>query len=88
VRFAQENGLNTGLSDGYNIVPVIVGGSVLSGRLAAALMHRGVQVPPMVYPSVEEGSARLRFFLSSDHTEAQLRAAIERTSQELATLSP
>jgi 8-amino-7-oxononanoate synthase len=87
LRLAQDNGLNTGFSDGINIVPVIVGGSVLAGRLAAGLMHAGVQVPPMVFPSVEEGSARLRFFLSSLHNEGQLRAAVESTSQEFAALT-
>jgi 8-amino-7-oxononanoate synthase len=83
---ARARGLNIGASGGLNIVPVIVGGSVLAARLANALMRRDIQVQPIVYPAVEEGAARLRFFLSSDHTADQLRTAVEATAEELAAL--
>ena len=88
VALARAKGLNTGPSRGYNIVPVILGRSVLAGQMSNALMRRGVQVQPIVYPAVEEGAARLRFFLSCQHSVAQLTAAVEHAAEELAILEP
>lgn len=81
---ARAAGLNTGISIGLNIVPVILGSSVLAARLSNALLAMGVAVNPIVYPAVEEKQARLRFFLSADHTPAQLDAAIQILSAALA----
>lgn len=81
---AAEAGLDTGSAAGLNIVPVILGGSVATVRLSNRLAERGVQVNPIVFPAVEEQQARLRFFLSSDHSEAQLREAVAATVEALA----
>jgi 8-amino-7-oxononanoate synthase len=69
----REGGLDTGGSIGAAIVPVITGSSIHAGRLAAALFARGVNAPPILYPAVPEHSARLRFFVTAGHSEAQLR---------------
>jgi 7-keto-8-aminopelargonate synthetase-like enzyme len=75
-RLARESGLDTGTSAGLAIVPVIVGSSVAAARLSQALFEAGVNVQPILYPAVPDSSARLRFFLSALHTEAQLRATV------------
>ena len=31
---------------------------------------------PIIFPAVPEGAARLRFFLSAEHEEADIRAAV------------
>jgi 8-amino-7-oxononanoate synthase len=80
---AKEKGINTGLSQGYSVIPVIVGGSIKSGRLADFMFKRGVNVQPIFYPAVEEKAARLRFFISSAHTEEQIVKTIEILSEEL-----
>jgi len=67
-----EAGLDTGLSAGFGIVPVITGSSITAGRLSDALFKRGINVQPIIYPAVPEKSSRLRFFVSSEHTEAQI----------------
>jgi len=41
-------------------------------QLSDRLKDRGVNVQPILYPAVEEHLARLRFFLSSLHTDEQL----------------
>jgi len=46
-------------------------------RLSAALFEAGINVQPILYPAVPEHAARLRFFLSSEHSERQLRNTIE-----------
>jgi 8-amino-7-oxononanoate synthase len=76
LQLAREAGLDTGGSIGAAIVPVITGSSIRAGRLAQAMFERGVNVQPILYPAVPEGAARLRFFLTAEHTEEQVRQAV------------
>jgi 8-amino-7-oxononanoate synthase len=69
-------GLDTGLSAGLSIVPVITGSSISAGRLSDALFKRGINVQPIIYPAVPEKSARLRFFVSSEHTTEQIATTV------------
>lgn len=41
---------------------------------------------PIVYPAVEDNAARLRFFLSSTHTEEELRFTATAVAEELAKI--
>ena len=84
---AQAMGLDTGTSIGLAVVPVILGSSVLAARLSDALFQRGINVQPILHPAVPEKSARLRFFFSCDHTEAQIDQALEALKSELAKLN-
>jgi 8-amino-7-oxononanoate synthase len=61
-------GLNPGYSTGLAITPVIIGSSLESVRISAALLKQGIHVQPILYPAVPERQARLRFFLSSAHS--------------------
>jgi 7-keto-8-aminopelargonate synthetase-like enzyme len=54
--------------------------------LARALFDRGSNVHPILPPAVPEQSARLRFFITTNHTEAQIRDAVDATADELARL--
>lgn len=80
---AREKGINTGLSEGYAVVPVIVGSSIKAGRLADILFKRGIIAQPIFHPAVEERSARLRFFICSQHTEEQIIQTIDILNEEL-----
>jgi 8-amino-7-oxononanoate synthase len=51
--------------------------------LAQRLFNRGLNVLPIIYPVVEEGAARLRFFLSASHNESDVRFAIRTVAEEL-----
>lgn len=84
VERARASGLDVGLSQGFAIVPVITGSSVVAARLSNALLERGVAVQPILHPAVPERSARLRFFLSSEHTPAQIEFAVTATAEALA----
>lgn len=81
---AKERGLNTGHAEGYGVIPVIVGNSIVAGSLASAMFKRRINVLPIIYPVVEEGLARLRFFLSSAHTEEDVEQALKILRKELA----
>lgn len=83
---AKEAGLNTGTSDGPNIIPIIIGSSIVAAKLANTLMEEGIMVKPIIFPAVEEKQARLRFFVSCDHKRAQLDLAVEKTAKLLAAL--
>jgi 8-amino-7-oxononanoate synthase len=77
LRLARAAGFDTADSGGMAIVPVILGSSIVAARLAQAMFDAGVNVQPILYPAVPERSARLRFFMSSTHTEAQIRQTVE-----------
>jgi 8-amino-7-oxononanoate synthase len=80
---AGQRGLNTGPSDGSAIVPVIVGDSMISLRLADRLFALGINVHPIMYPAVEEHAARLRFFINFLHTEEQIRCTVDSVATAL-----
>lgn len=80
---AKARGLNTGHAQGYAVIPVIVGNSLAAGLLAESLFKRRINVMPIVYPAVEEGMARLRFFLSSEHKEEDIRLVLDAVAEEL-----
>jgi 8-amino-7-oxononanoate synthase len=67
---ARAAGVDTGHSAGFAVIPAITGSSIKAARLAAALFERGINVQPILYPAVPEKSARLRFFISCEHSEA------------------
>ncbi len=77
LRLVRAAGFDAGSSAGLGIVPVIIGSSIGAARLAAALFEAGVNVQPILYPVVPERSARLRFFLSAEHTEAEIARTAE-----------
>ena len=86
LELARACGVDTGLSAGLSVIPAITHSSLKAARLAAALYRRGVNVQPIVYPAVPERAARLRFFVSSEHAEPQIRSTVEMLSEELRRL--
>lgn len=82
----REAGLETGDSHGTPVVPVITGNSMVALRLSNRLKSDGINVQPILYPAVDESAARLRFFITSEHSEEQIRFAVERTAVHLAEL--
>ena len=83
---ARGRGLDTGLSGGTPIIPVIIGNSVKCLLLSRALFNRGIIVQPIIHPAVPERAARLRLFITTNHTEAQIRSAVGVIVEELAKL--
>jgi 8-amino-7-oxononanoate synthase len=86
LELARAAGIDTGSSAGLAVIPAITGSSLKAARLSEALYRHGINVQPIVYPAVQERSARLRFFVSSEHTEEQIRATIEALARELRRL--
>ncbi len=88
LELAAEAGLDTGQSSNSGVVPVILGSSLLSLQLSQALFARGINVQPILYPAVEEAAARLRFFITSQHTPEQIRTTVSAMREELERIAP
>ncbi len=86
LQLAGDRGLDTGPSKDSPVIPIIVGESMKSVRLSHNLFQRGINVPFMFYPSVPQNAARLRFFITYNHTEAQINFAVETVAEELSKL--
>ncbi len=83
---ARDAGLDTGYCQGFSVIPVIVGSSLIAAKLSNLLYEQGINVQPIIYPAVEERAARLRFFLSTTHTEEEIRSTVDIVSRELKAL--
>jgi 7-keto-8-aminopelargonate synthetase-like enzyme len=87
LKLAGQKGLDTGLAAaGTPVIPVIVGSSAKSLRLSKALFKRGINVQPILYPVVPEHAARLRFFITTNHTRAQIHTTVSAIADELKAL--
>ncbi len=74
---AKSKGFNTGFSADSPIIPIIVGEPHKAVNLSQLLGQKGINVQPMVYPSVPYDAARLRFFITSLHSETQILATMD-----------
>ncbi|MCM1984981.1 aminotransferase class I/II-fold pyridoxal phosphate-dependent enzyme [Lyngbya confervoides] len=86
VSLAQARGLDTGQSQHSPIVPIMVKNTVKAIELSQKMMQRGINVQPMTFPVVPHNAARLRFFISSTHSEAQIRETVDALTEEVAKL--
>jgi 7-keto-8-aminopelargonate synthetase-like enzyme len=88
LQLLRERGIDTGMSEGTAVIPCIVGNSWDCLQLSQALGRRDINVQPILYPAVEEHLARLRFFMTARHSEAQLRHTADVLAEELAKINP
>ena len=83
LRKARSLGLDCGAAVGSGVLPVMIGDSALAAKLSERLLAVGINVAPVTFPGVPMGSARLRFFLSSDHRPEDIDLALEATRDGL-----
>lgn len=84
---AKKAGLDTMTSAGYSVVPIMIGCSIRAVRLTERLVQRGINALPIIHPAVPMKAARLRFFISSQHTQEQIRSTVAITAEELAGIA-
>jgi 7-keto-8-aminopelargonate synthetase-like enzyme len=75
--------MDTSTSEGFAVVSVIVGDMIKTGRVADRLLARGLNALPIIYPAVPLKAARVRFFLTSEHTAPQITDAVRIMQEEL-----
>jgi 7-keto-8-aminopelargonate synthetase-like enzyme len=83
---AKERELDTGISAGTAVCPIVVGDSIPTVILSHKLLDRGFNVLPVLYPAVPAKASRLRCFLTSEHNASEIKAALDATSEELAKM--
>jgi 8-amino-7-oxononanoate synthase/acyl carrier protein len=86
LNLCHEAELDTGQSGGTPVIPVITGNSMVALRLSHRLRSEGINVQPILYPAVDESAARLRFFVTSEHREDQIRLAVAKVAEHLSEL--
>ena len=84
--YARKKGLDTGLGQGFAVAPIIVGNSIAAVMLSQELLHRGINVLPVLYPAVPVKASRLRFFLTAMHSKEDMATAIDATVDIMAGL--
>jgi len=86
LRLAIRAGVDVGDASGTPIVPCITGDSTRALLLSRALFDRGFSVGPILAPAVEEHAARLRFFVTAEHTVEQIEQVVAVLAEELRRL--
>lgn len=76
---ARAQGLDTGRSCGIAMVPVMVGAATRAAKAVTELFERGVNASLIIYPGVPLNAGRLRFFVGSECTPAEMREAVSMT---------
>jgi len=84
LKLAIDAGCDTGSSGDTPVIPVIVGSSTRAIRVSQELLDRGINARPILYPAVRESAARVRFFVTCEHTEEQIVRAVETLADVLA----
>jgi len=69
-------GFDTGASE-TPITPVIAGEETKAVELAKLLWEEGVFTPAIVFPTVPKGRSRVRTIVTADHTEEDLKEALD-----------
>jgi 8-amino-7-oxononanoate synthase len=84
LKLAADCDLDTGKSGDTPVIPVIVGSSSRAMLVSQMLMERGINARPILYPAVRESAARVRFFITSEHSEEQIVQAVEAVADVMA----
>jgi 8-amino-7-oxononanoate synthase len=80
---SRDRGFDTAKAEGLSIVPIIVGNTFKLGKLEKRLFERGVVASPIFPPGVPINTGRLRFFVTSEHTEHDIELAVGVLEEEL-----
>ena len=84
LQLAKQRGLHTGEAINGSVVPVLIGDSIKAVVVSNKLSDRGINALPIIFPAVAHQQARLRFFITSEHTAEQIETAINATADALA----
>ena len=83
---ARESGLIIGGDEDSPVASLVVGDDKLAIALSHNLLQHGIEVQPIVRPAVSATTARLRFFLTANHTEEQILETVPAIARELEKL--
>ncbi len=87
LKLANDAGLDTGPSGDTPVIPVILGSSQRALAVSQQLLEQGINARPILYPAVRESAARVRFFVTTEHTEEQIVEAVEAVAELAMTVA-
>jgi len=74
---AQAAGLDTGPAIGRAVIPILFNSVWETMAVSQHLLDHGIYVPPVVQVGVPKDKPRLRFFISANHTEDEIRQVVQ-----------
>lgn len=80
---AKARGLDTGRAIGIGMLPIMVGPTTRAAKSVSRLLARGVNTSLIMYPGVPLNAARLRFFLTCEHTADEICSALDIVREEV-----
>lgn len=83
----RERHLDLALSQSTPICPVLIPGELQVGFISSVLLQRGVYAGPVGSPGVQRGQERLRFFVTSEHTDEQLSSTADLVAEVIGLLN-
>lgn len=83
---AHARGFDTCRAIGIGMLPIMVGASTRAAKAVTRLFERGINASLIMYPGVPMNAARLRFFLTSEHTAQEISNALDITKEEIGGL--
>ena len=81
---AHALGLDTGCAVGIGMLPIMVGATTRGAKAVTRVFERGINTSLIMYPGVPLNAARLRFFLTSEVTEDEIKLALQIVKEEIA----
>ncbi len=84
LKLANDSNLDTGSSSDTPVIPIILGSSTRAIRVSQMLLERGINARPILYPAVRESAARVRFFITAEHSEEQIVRTVETLAEVVA----
>ncbi len=76
-QLAKDAGFNIGTSKDTPVVPIILGDSMKCVNVSHELLRQGIDAQSILFPAVPEKASRVRFFITANHTEEQIRRTIK-----------
>jgi 8-amino-7-oxononanoate synthase len=83
---AHARGLDTCRSIGIGMLPIMVGSTTRAAKAVTQLLERGINASLIMYPGVPMNAARLRFFLTCEHTAEEIGTTLDTVEDVLAAL--
>ena len=84
---AKEAGIDTGVSEGYAVIPIMIRDAIKAVVVAEAMLARGYNMLPIIYPAVPMKESRLRLFITAEHTKDQIQGAVDALEEEISKVS-
>jgi 7-keto-8-aminopelargonate synthetase-like enzyme len=80
---AVQAGLDIGRSRGTPVIPIMIPEASQCLQVQQRLFERKINVQPILYPAVPADGSRLRFFVTSAHSEDDIRSTVRAVADEM-----